>query len=116
MNPHQELANAIIQQAATDHRRAVKFLKAHPHTEELDGIVAKQIKERKARIKFRRESGLPPVPEKKSTEEILLRRIMRCEELVVDTEEFFLSDWISELTELNGVWLLEKLRKMEEAE
>ena len=113
MNPYQALANAIVQQAASDHRRAVKFLKQHHHTEDLDKIVERQIKERKARIRKRREAGLPPVAERKTAEEILLNRILMCEALVRDTEEFFLSDWISDLTDLNGVWLLEKLRKME---
>lgn len=113
MNPYQALANAIIQQAATDHRRAVKFLKRHHHIEELDRVVERQIKERKSRIRKRREAGLHPVAEGKTAEEILLNRILVCEALVKDTEEFFLSDWISDLTDLNGVWLLEKLRKME---
>ncbi len=114
MNPYEALANAIIQQAANDHRRATKFLKTNPKTEELVATVTKQIRERKARIKVRRENDEPAVAEEKTAEEKLLSRIMVCESLVKDTESFFRSDWFSDLTELDGVWLLEKLKKMEE--
>ena len=113
MSPYQALANAIVQKAAADHRRAVNFLKRHRHTEELDRIVERQIRERKAQARKRREAGLPPAAEGKTAEEILLNRILSCEALVKDTEEFFRSDWISGLTDLDGAWLLEKLRKME---
>ena len=114
MNPYETLANAIIQQAANDHRRATKFLKANPKTDGLVATVAKQIKERKARIKARKENDEPAVAEEKTAEEKLLARIMVCEALVKDTESFFRSDWFSNLTELDGVWLLEKLKKMED--
>lgn len=113
MEPYQALANAIIKQAVADHKRAVKFLKHNRHTKKLDVVVDRQIKERKARIRKRCAEGLHPVAEGKTAEEILLNRILVCEALVEDTEEFFLSDWFSDLTDLNGAWLLEELRKME---
>lgn len=113
MNPYQALANAIIQQAAVDHRRAIKFLRKHEHTTELDDIVAAQIKARKARIKKRREDGEPPVKEERTDEEKLLHRILLAEDMVEDTERFFRSDWFSHLTDLDGFWLLKKLKDME---
>ena len=87
MNSYNTLANGIIQQAAADHQRAVKFLSKHPHTEELEMTVARLIKERKARIRARRGNDLPPAQEKKSAEELLFNRILRCEALVEDTED-----------------------------
>ena len=103
MSPYEALANAtIIQQAATDHRRAAKFLQSHTRTKELEDTVAKQIKEQKERIKARRKDNLPPVKETKSAEELLLDRITYCEWLMEDAEEFFLSDWFTDLTDVNG--------------
>lgn len=113
MEPYKKLANAIIEQAAIDHRNATKFLKEHPHTDELDDIVAQQVKERKARIRKRREDGLPPVKEDKTVEEKLLSRILYAEDMVEDTERFFRSDWFGQLTDLDGFWLLKKLQDME---
>lgn len=114
MNPYQTLANAIIRQAAIDHQKAVKFLREHEHTAELDDIVAAQVKARKDRIKKRREEGEPSVEEKKSAEEKLLNRILEAEDMLEDTERFFRSGWFSQLTDLDGFWLLNKLKEMEE--
>ena len=114
MEPYRKLANAVIEQAAIDHRNATKFLKEHPHTNELDDIVARQVKERKARIRKRREEGLPPVKEEMSEENKLLNRILYAEDTVEDTERFFRSDWFGQLTDLDGFWLLKKLQDMEE--
>lgn len=113
MDPYEKLANAIIVQAATDYKNAVKFLKAHPHTTELDTTVKQQIVERKARIRERREKKLPAVSEGKSAEEKLLNRILLCEERVADTESFFLSDWIGMLTKLDGALLLKRIKETE---
>ena len=114
MEPYRKLANAVIEQAAIDHRNATKFLKEHPHTDELDDVVARQVKERKARIRKRREEGLPPVKEEMSEENKLLNRILYAEDTVEDTERFFRSDWFGQLTDLDGFWLLKKLQDMEE--
>jgi len=113
MEPYRKLANAVIEQAAIDHRNASKFLRANPHTNELDDIVTKQIKERKARIRKRREEGIPPVKEEKTEEEKLLNRILYAEDVAEDAERFFRSDWFSQLTDLDGFWLLKKLQDME---
>lgn len=116
MNPYQTLANAIVQQAAVDHRKSVSFLKAHPHTDELDDIVEAQVKERKARIKKRREDGLPSMKEKPTAEEKLLSRILYAEDLLEDSERFFKSDWFRDLTDLDGFLLLRRLKEMEDEE
>ena len=114
MEPYLALANAIVEQAAVDHRRADKYLKEHEHTTELDDIVAAQIKARKVRIRKRREDGVSPVKEEKTEEEKLLNRILHAENMAEDTERFFRSDWFSQLTDLDGFWLLKKLQDMEE--
>lgn len=113
MNPYEALANAIVEQAATDHRNSVQFLRDNPRTQELEYKVAAQVRERKARIRARKENGLPSEKEEQTEEGKLLARIRECEELIKDTEEFFLSSWFSELTDLDGRWLLEKIRRME---
>ena len=54
---------------------------------------------------------LPAVKEKPSKEERLLDNIRSNERMVSETEQFFLSDWFTDLTEINGKWLLERLKK-----
>ena len=115
MNPYEALANAIIEQAAADHKESAKFLRENRRTRELEDKAAAHIRERKARIKARRENGLPAGKEEKSAEEKLLARIRECEKLMKDAEEFFVSDWFASLTELDGAWLLAKIREMEDA-
>lgn len=46
---YENLANAIIEQAVTDHRRAAKFLKKHPRTESLEAAVATQLADKEKR-------------------------------------------------------------------
>ena len=36
MEPYQSLVNAIIIQSVKDYRKAIRFLKHHPHTPDLD--------------------------------------------------------------------------------
>lgn len=111
VNPYEKLANGIIEQAVKDYRRAGKYLKKHPHTKELEATVATQLAENKKRRKERAKLKLPAVKEKSSKEERLLDNIRSNECVVADTEKFFLSDWFSDLTEINGEWLLERLKK-----
>lgn len=113
MNPYEALANAIIEQAATDHKNAVKFLKAHPRTDELEADVAAQRSEKQKRREERRKLNLPREREKRSKEERLLDNITANERMVSETEKFFLSDWYSNLTSIDGAWLLKSIKKME---
>ena len=116
MNPYEALANAIIEQAATDHKNAVKFLKKHPRTEELEADVAAQRLEKKKRREERKKLNLPKEREKYSKEERLLENITSNERMVSETEKFFLSDWYSNLTSVDGAWLLDRIKKMEDDE
>ena len=56
---------------------------------------------------------MPPGKKKTTKEERLLSQIASNERLLTETEKFFLSDWFSDLTEVNGEWLLERLKKTE---
>lgn len=87
MNPYEALANAIIEQAATDHKNAVKFLNAHPRTEELEADVAAQRIEKQKRRDERRKLNLPREREKRSKEERLLDNIAANELMVSETEK-----------------------------
>ena len=70
LDPYQELANAIIIQAAKDWRIAVRRLKKNP--------------------------GYEPAKRDRA-----------------DCERFFRSAWCSELTEVDGTYILRKLKKEE---
>ena len=109
MNPYEALANGIIEQAAKDHRSAAKFLRRNQRTKILEEIVA----ERNARRAERKALGLKPEKEKPSREERKLNKIISCESMIVETERFFLSDWFTDLTEVDGAWLLENIKKTE---
>ena len=111
VNPYERLANGIIEQATKDYRRVRKYLKKHPHTKELEATVAAQLAEKKKRREERAKLKLPAVKEKSSKEERLLDNIRSNECVVADTEKFFLSDWFTDLTEINGKWLLERLKQ-----
>ena len=110
MNPYEALANAIITQAANDYRKAVKFLKKHPRTDELEADVAARLAEKEKRRKERKEKKLPPEREKKSKEERLLDSIRSNERMAQETEKFF-SEWFSRLTTIDGHWLFERIKK-----
>ena len=111
LNPYEVLANGIITQAANDYRQAAKFLKKHPRTDKLEATVAAQIAEKKKRRDERAKLKLPKEREKRSKEERLLDNIRSNELIVSDTERFFHSEWFSKLTELDGHWLLMRLKK-----
>ena len=113
MNPYEALANGIIEQAAKDHRSAAKFLRRNPRNEILEKIVARQIAERNALRAERKALGLKPEKGKTSREERKLNKIISCESMIVETERFFLSDWFTDLTEVDGAWLLENIKKKE---
>ena len=69
----QNLANAIITQAAKDWRTAAAYLRAHPNG-----------------------TG---------------KRFWAAEKTKKECEAFFLSDWYTELTDLDGEYLLNRLKK-----
>ena len=85
MNPYESLANGIITQAADDYRRAVKFLKKHPRTDELEADVAAQLADKKKRRMERKKQKLPQEREKKSKEERLLDSIRSNEQMAQET-------------------------------
>lgn len=68
MNGYQLLANAIVERAVDDYRKALKDLKTNP-----DYPAAERMKN--------------------------------------SCERFFQSQWIQELTTVDGLWLMDKLRK-----
>ena len=111
VNPCEKLANGIIEQAVKDYRRARKYLKKHPRTDELEATVAAQLAERKKRREERAKLNLPVERVKRSKEERLLDNIRSNEQMAADAEKFFLSDWFTDLTEINGKWLLERLKQ-----
>lgn len=114
MNAYENLANAIILQAVTDYRTARKYLKLHPRTKELEETVSLQIAQRKKRQEERKKKGLPKVKEKKSREELQLKRITDHEIECDEIRRFFRSGWYASLTSVDGGMLLKKLD--EEAE
>lgn len=115
VNPYEKLANGIIEQAVKDYRRARKYLKKHPRTEELEADVAARLAEKKKRREERARLNLPAEKVKRSKEERLLDNIRSNERMAAEAEKFFLSDWFSRLTTIDGHWLLERLKKeMEE--
>lgn len=115
MNPYEKLANGIIEQAVKDYRKAAKFLVKHPRTKELEETVARQEAEREQRREERIKLNLSTGRERKSREERLLDRIFSYECQLAETERFFLSRWFGSLTEIDGQWLLERLRREQEA-
>ena len=111
MDPYEELANAIIVQAADDFRSARRFLREHPRTMELVDAVETIREERRKKREERRRRKLPPERDTKSCEEMLLDKIIDNEVLLFDARKFFRSAWFSKLTALDGELLLEKLEK-----
>ncbi|QHQ63832.1 hypothetical protein Ana3638_19375 [Anaerocolumna sedimenticola] len=85
------LANAIIIQAVKDYREAIRFLKTHPHTPDLDTEEAK-------------------TDIRKIT---LLNEIIKNEGERDDVERFFRSGWFKALTSLDGEAILKQVREME---
>ena len=115
-NPYESLANGIIELAVKDYRRARKYLAKHPRAEELEATVAAQLAEKKKRREERAKLKLPTVKEKLSKEERLLDNIAANERMALETEKFFLSEWFTDLTEINGKWLFTQLKQETEVE
>ena len=86
MEPYESLANAIIIDAVKDYRKAIRFLKHHPHTPDLERDPLK-IALRDKVIKYENEQGA--------------------------VERFFRSGWFEMLSSLNGEVLLKKVCEME---
>ena len=99
-NPDQNLANAIILQAATDYRKARAFLREHPRTKKLE-----------RQVKTIQETNKGKPGRNHSPEEKLLHRIKNAENATRECEAFFKSRWFSTLCDLDGKELFEKLRK-----
>ena len=86
MEPYQSLVNALIIQAVKDYRKAIRFLKHHPHTPDLDNDPQQNALRDKV-IKNENERGA--------------------------VERFFRSGWFEMLSSLDGEVLLKKVYEME---
>jgi uncharacterized protein Yka (UPF0111/DUF47 family) len=91
MEPYESLANGIIVQAVKDYREAIRFLKRHPHTPDLDTEEAKQDKRKRN----------------------LREKIIKYEGELDDVERFFHSGWFEFLSNLDGDTLMRQVREME---
>lgn len=88
-DPYQNLANAIIEQAARDYREALQYLKRHPHKPDQEAIKAR------------------PELEK------VLAKFNEAKKTKAECEQFFQSGYFEILTDLNGPVLMAGIRKME---
>ena len=113
INSYESLANAIIKQAAKDHRCATRYLKKNPRTKELVEKVAVEQAEREKRREELKGKNRPLPRIKKSRDERLLDRIISNEILLYDTEKFFRSKWFGILSDLDGGMLLTRIKEME---
>ena len=95
---YQNLANAIIIRAAKDYRASRTYLRNHPKTDDLVATVKKQKEQRKKRREKRKALGLPEVKEPKTRDEQQLSRIRYAEKMQKDTERFFRSQWLCQLS------------------
>lgn len=91
MEPYENLANVIILQAVKDYRQALRYLKRHPHTQDLDSAEAMQDMR------------------KRDLRSMIIRKENERDEI----EQFFRSGWFEALSNLNGEALLSKVRAME---
>ena len=113
MDVFENMANAIIIQAAEDYRAARKYLKKHPRTEELEGAAAFRTAEHRKWAAERKERGLPKVTEKPGPDERLLTKIKSQERVLVEVQQFFRSGWFATLTTVDGETLLRRLNEEE---
>ena len=86
MESYERLASAIIIEAVKDYRKAIRFLKHHPHTPELDND-----------------------PQQNA----LRDKVIKNENERDATERFFRSGWFEMLSSLDGEVLLKKVCEME---
>ena len=86
MESYERLASAIIIEAVKDYRKAIRFLKHHPHTPELDND---------------------------SQQNALREKVIKNENERDATERFFRSGWFEMLSSLDGEVLLKKVCEME---
>ena len=86
MEPYQCLVKALIIQADKDNRKAIRFLKHHPHTPELDND---------------------------SQQNALRDKVIKNENERGAVERFFRSGWFEMLSSLDGEVLLKKVCEME---
>ncbi|OXS26582.1 MAG: hypothetical protein BI182_02420 [Acetobacterium sp. MES1] len=86
MESYERLASAIIIEAVKDYRKAIRFLKHHPHTPELDND---------------------------SQQNALRDKVIKNENERDAAERFFRSGWFEMLSSLDGEVLLKKVCEME---
>ena len=89
VSPYENLANAIILQAVKDYRQALRFLKRHPHTPDLDTEEA----------------------EKDAKKRALRNKIIKNEGERDDIERFFRSDWFGALAGIDPEMLITRLKE-----
>ena len=97
-DPYHALANAVIIQAVEDYRKARRYLRRHPHTPELEAVVAEQRQQERESHALTKEMRL-------------LNRILRYEDILKEVEQFFHSDYFMLLSDVDGPGLLERLKK-----
>ena len=104
---YEDLANAIVVQAAEDYRDAIRFIRNHPK-ETLEKIVELQRWKRDILIEMKQPLGELHhlTQEEKEYEAILAQETIRDE-----CAEFFLSSWFEILTNLNGEVFFKKLKE-----
>lgn len=136
-NPHQNLANAIVAQAAQEWKSAVAYLKQHKETLELESAALDRKAERarlmKEWVNDRKKEEFLALSNPKgktwedmsvyipkmlgerllpySKEELELAKIKMKRDEIKDLEEWFHSHMFETLTDLNPDYLLKLLRK-----
>ncbi|MBQ3393779.1 MAG: hypothetical protein IJG64_01340 [Oscillospiraceae bacterium] len=136
-NPHQNLANAIVTQAAQDWKSAVAYLKDHKETPELLSAVEERKAERARLVEEwvanRKKEKLMTLADPKgktwedmtvsipkmigerllpySKDELLLAKIKLKRDEIKDIEAWFHTNAFSTLTDLNPDYLIKLLRK-----
>ena len=111
---YEKLTNGVIEEAVKDYRKAARFLARHPRTRELEETVARQRVEKEKRREERLKLNLPAGRKRQSKEERLLDRICSKECEMKEIEHFFCSQWFGRLTNIDGQWLLERLKREQE--
>mgnify|MGYP007069888933 CR=1 FL=1 len=97
MDPYQKLANAIIIQAAKDYRAALRKLRSYADFEHELALYEKLVAEKKIKP--------DPVNERQ------LVNLKQIKADIKEIEDFFHSHLYSVLTDVNGDYILDGLRK-----